>query len=383
MGIENGGEVTPAGRGEPDLDASSPAQPPRSPFDPDAPASAPAPSPTGLASGPLPAAWGWTPPTAYGYWPGGDGAPPRARLPIVATALALGVGITFFLPWVTFDPFGISVSLMSMFQDSDWAGHVWADLIALGFLMALISAFFDAFLRLGRGAAIAEALGFGTVGAGVVIGMASRFDSYVGDPGSGAWLCLIVSMAGAIAAVVRFASPNAFTSTVPPYATAYSVPPFPPQYPGAWAPPYPAAPYPSAPYVAPVPPMPPVPAMPPAPVGETAGQAPTADLPDAAGTLAVIEAGQTTRRPVNLGELLIIGTDPGSSIVLGDPRVSPRHASIERRGPGWLVRSLDVANPTQVLDDTGRAHPVEGELGLRSGQLLIGGVQVLLYPPQP
>jgi hypothetical protein len=370
MGIENGGELTPGGRGEPDPDASSSAQPPRSPSDPAAPASAPAPPSTGVASGPLPAAWGWTTPAAPGYWPGPEGAPTRTRLPMVATVLALCVGITFFLPWLSFDPLGISVTLMSMFEDSDWAGHLWADLIALGFLMALISAFFDVFLRLGRGAAIAEALGFGAVGAGAVIGMASRFDSYFGNPAFGAWLCLIVAMAGAIAAVVRFASPNAFTSTVPPYATAYYAPPYP-------AAPYGSAPYGSAPYVAPVPPMPP------ASAGETAGQAPTPGLPGAPGTLAVIEAGQTTRRPVNLGELLVIGSDPGSSIVLVDPRVSPRHASIERRGPGWLVRSLDVANPIQVLDDTGRAHPVEGELGLRSGELLIGGAQVLLYPPPP
>jgi pSer/pThr/pTyr-binding forkhead associated (FHA) protein len=160
---------------------------------------------------------------------------------------------------------------------------------------------------------------------------------------------------------------------MPPYETAFYAPPYPAAPYGSA--PYGSAPYGSAPYVAPVPPTPP------ASAGETAGQAPAPDAPNAPGTLAVIEAGQTTRRPVSLGELLIIGSDPGSSIILGDPRVSPRHASIERRGPGWLVRSLDVANPVQVLDDSGRAHPIEGELGLRSGELLIGGVQVLLYPP--
>jgi hypothetical protein len=350
------------------------------------------------------------PPAAYGYWPGGDQAPPHARLPIVTTVLALCAGITFFLPWATFSfslsgtstvpVYSLSVSLWTMFEDSDWPGHLWPDLVVLGFLLALASSFFDAVLRLDRRAAIAEALGFGAVAAGVVVALASRFSewpfSYLGSfslvsPGYGAWLCLIIAAAGAIAAVVRFASPNAFTPAAPPYAAAPYAPPFASPYPGAWAPPYPSTPYGSAPYAAPVPSIPPtpygpaldaapVPSMPPPPAGETAGQAPALDLSGAPGTLVILLAGQTTTRTVKPGELLLVGRDPNSGIVLEDPGVSPRHASIERRGPGWLVRSLDVFNPIRVLDDTGRAHPVEGELGLRSGQLLIGSAQVRLYP---
>jgi pSer/pThr/pTyr-binding forkhead associated (FHA) protein len=120
--------------------------------------------------------------------------------------------------------------------------------------------------------------------------------------------------------------------------------------------------------------------MPPA-LGEAVAQAPVLDVAGALGTLVVLSAGQTTTRLVGLGELLIVGRDPASNIVLADPRVSPRHASIERLGPGWLVRGLDIANPTRLLDATGRAQPVQGELGLRSGELLIGGAQVRLYPP--
>jgi len=373
VGIEDGGDLTPDGRGATDPGLSSPSEPSRLPADPFGPAEAQAPVPTGLAGGPSPAAWGWTPSTPPTYWSGGDGTPPRARPPIVATVLALCVAITFPLPWVTFDAFGISVSLSDMFGASDWIGRLWADLVVFGFLLALISAFFDAFLRLGRRAAIAEALGFGAVGAGTVIGMASRFDSYFGDPGFGAWLCLLVAAAGVIAAVVRFASPNAFTSTVPPYVPAHHAPPFAPEHPGVWAPPYLSTPSGSTPYVAPVP------AMPRALVSETAGQAP--DLSGAPGTLAVLVDGQTATRLVQPGELLVIGRDPDSGIVLADPQVSPRHASIERRGPGWLVRGLDVANPTWLLDATGRAQPIRGELGLRSGELLIGGAQVRLFPP--
>ena len=383
MGIDNGGDPTPIGQMARDPDVLSPAEPPRLPADPFGPAGAQAPVPTGLAGGPSPAAWGWTPPTPPAYWSGRDGTSPRSRWPVVATLLAVCAGITFFLPWATFeisfsptDPvldFGFSYSLMTMFDNSDWIGRLWADLVVFGFLVALISAALDAFLRLGRRAAIAEALGFGAVGAGTVIGMASRFDSYFGDAGFGAWLCLLVAAAGVIAAVVRFASPNAFTSTVPPYVPAHHAPPFAPEHPGVWAPPYLSTPSGSTPYVAPVP------AMPRALVSETAGQAP--DLSGAPGTLAILVAGQTATRLVQPGELLVIGRDPDSGIVLADPQVSPRHASIERRGPGWLVRGLDVANPTWLLDATGRAQPIRGELGLRSGELLIGGAQVRLYPP--
>jgi pSer/pThr/pTyr-binding forkhead associated (FHA) protein len=76
-----------------------------------------------------------------------------------------------------------------------------------------------------------------------------------------------------------------------------------------------------------------------------------------------------------------MGRDAGSVIVLDDPTVSPSHALIVRLGPGWLVSSLDPANPALILDHTGRAQPIEKELGLRSGELLIGGCRVLLYQP--
>lgn len=99
------------------------------------------------------------------------------------------------------------------------------------------------------------------------------------------------------------------------------------------------------------------------------------------GMIQIVVDGQSTTRWVGSGEVLTVGTDPASGIVLADPRVSPRHASIERRGPGWLVHGLDPTNPTWLLDATGRAHAIQGELGLKSGELLIGGAQVRLYPP--
>jgi pSer/pThr/pTyr-binding forkhead associated (FHA) protein len=95
----------------------------------------------------------------------------------------------------------------------------------------------------------------------------------------------------------------------------------------------------------------------------------------------IVAAGRSTPHVVSPGQRVVIGSDPAANIVLDDPRVSPGHVSIERRGPGWLVNSLDPANPAWILDATGRAQPIETELGLRSGELAIGGCQVMLYTP--
>jgi pSer/pThr/pTyr-binding forkhead associated (FHA) protein len=103
--------------------------------------------------------------------------------------------------------------------------------------------------------------------------------------------------------------------------------------------------------------------------------------PLAPGRLVVVEGGRSTTYTVAPGQRIVVGRDAGATIVLADPRVCPNHTLIERRGPGWLVSSLDAANPTLILDATGRSQPIEAELGLRSGELLVGDSQVLLYAP--
>lgn len=97
--------------------------------------------------------------------------------------------------------------------------------------------------------------------------------------------------------------------------------------------------------------------------------------------MVVVEAGRTRTFTVQPGQRLVLGWGAGADIALADPRVSPNHALIERRGPDWLVSSLDAANPAWLLDPTGRAQPIGTELGLRSGELVIGSCQVMLYPP--
>jgi predicted component of type VI protein secretion system len=103
--------------------------------------------------------------------------------------------------------------------------------------------------------------------------------------------------------------------------------------------------------------------------------------PIAPGTMVVVQAGQATPFTVQPGQRVVVGRGPGADLVISDPSVSPTHALIERRGPGWLVSTLDPANPTWLLDPTGRAQEIESELGLRQGELLLGACQVLLYAP--
>ena len=107
----------------------------------------------------------------------------------------------------------------------------------------------------------------------------------------------------------------------------------------------------------------------------------TRPSPYAPGRLVVVRAGQSAAFDVPPGQSLVVGRDPGAAIVIDDPKVSPNHALIERRGPGWLVSSLDAANPAMILDPTGRAQPVRTTLGLRSAELLIGDCPLLLYEP--
>ena len=107
----------------------------------------------------------------------------------------------------------------------------------------------------------------------------------------------------------------------------------------------------------------------------------TRPSPIAPGTMVVVQAGQSTPFTVQPGQRVVVGRGPDADLLISDPSVSPTHALIERRGPGWLVSSLDPANPTWLLDPTGRAQEVESELGLRQGELLLGACQVLLYPP--
>ncbi len=110
--------------------------------------------------------------------------------------------------------------------------------------------------------------------------------------------------------------------------------------------------------------------------------APPTPPPPPAGTIVVIEpSGQQRSLAVPFGARVLIGGDPSATIQVVHPRVVPKQAIVERTGPGWLVTSLDPANPIWLLDETGRAVPVMEQIGLRSATLLSGATQLLLQPP--
>jgi hypothetical protein len=99
------------------------------------------------------------------------------------------------------------------------------------------------------------------------------------------------------------------------------------------------------------------------------------------GVLEVVHGTQATRRWVAPGETLVLGSEPGIEVELPDPGVSSHHLMVERLGPGWQVRPLAGAGVTYFVDGTGRAYPLEREMGIRSGEFLVGPYQVRLYPP--
>jgi len=109
--------------------------------------------------------------------------------------------------------------------------------------------------------------------------------------------------------------------------------------------------------------------------------APKANVDTIPGRMLVSSPAGTLQCVVEPGRALVVGSDPACDLVLPGNTVAPRHVIIERRGPGWIVRVLPIADTTWLLDETGRAYPVLRDIGLLSGELVVGGVHLGLYPP--
>jgi hypothetical protein len=99
------------------------------------------------------------------------------------------------------------------------------------------------------------------------------------------------------------------------------------------------------------------------------------------GRLVVMSPGGSVECSVEPGRTILVGSDEACDLMLPGNTVSPRHTVIERSGPGWLVCPVLQADRTWLLDETGRAYPLTREIGLRSGEIVVGGVHLLLYPP--
>jgi hypothetical protein len=110
------------------------------------------------------------------------------------------------------------------------------------------------------------------------------------------------------------------------------------------------------------------------------GVSPTSIEASMPGRLVVLSPGGAIECSVEPGRTIVVGSDASCDLVLAGNTVSPRHTVIERLGPGWLVCPILQADRTWLLDETGRAYPIGREIGLRSGEIVVGGVHLLLYP---
>jgi hypothetical protein len=98
------------------------------------------------------------------------------------------------------------------------------------------------------------------------------------------------------------------------------------------------------------------------------------------GRIAVVDSGRSSTATVALGQTVILGRDPGCGLRLTDPRVSRRHASIERVSGGWAIRVLATTNPSRLIGPGGSAVEMGAGVRVASGQLLVGDALVTLYP---
>jgi hypothetical protein len=323
-------------------------------------------------------------PGVSGYWGQPGQAARRGNavnaVSIVQLAAGIAVLVSLLLVWADYS-FGFSDSstpasstFVALATNSDGVSQAWINLVLLGVAIALVAAIGNLSMReTSRVASAVAFAGFGLilVGAGYflsagIAGMAG--DSSILTPGPGVYLCLVAAGAGALTAMANLANPRLGTTrTAPAGPTGYWAAPPPwgsaaPHLPDRAWPPQPLAPTYVAPTYA-------VPAYASAPYGSPA-------------QIVVLEAGQSRMRSVRPGEQLLVGSDPEAQVCLADPAVQPRHALIERRGNTWVVRDLQTASPSRLMDASGRIGPVAAETTIEAGQLLIGSVLVTLYPGQ-
>jgi pSer/pThr/pTyr-binding forkhead associated (FHA) protein len=100
----------------------------------------------------------------------------------------------------------------------------------------------------------------------------------------------------------------------------------------------------------------------------------------ARGRLSYVESGHPTSLVVNAGDQILVGRNANARIQLSDPKVSRQHAMLVWSGSEWLVRNLGATNGTKILGIDGAPRPLEGELRVAFGQLLVGDVLITLFP---
>jgi hypothetical protein len=274
--------------------------------------------------------------------------------------------VSFLLPW--FQGRGAtaaeSSSWIHLLLNSGWLTALEVDLVTFGAIVALIGAL-AGLLRLRRELALALAAtavgGFVASALGAIWTLAESGNAafYWGswgvtiDPGAGLWLSLAAAVVGAVAGVVGFILPasrasdsRSLESSKGPVAAG---------------------------------------ALPPVLRYGDVRHAPASRIGAGGGTagrISVVESGRESSLSVGEGERVIVGRDLGADIRVSDAKVSRRHAMIEWSAGSWIVRDLPAANQTRLVDPSGAAQILTGQIRIASGQLVIGDVFITLHPPE-
>jgi hypothetical protein len=284
----------------------------------------------------------------------------RKSMPaIVALIAAIGIGVAWFLPWETWATY--TWSLVGLLQMSGIKVGLSPLLVLVGPVVAAIAACWRV-LNVGSGRTAAGVAFAGFAAASV--GMGLQFivfpqtqDAKLGAQlGIGLYAGMGAAVVGLVAAANDLAASRGGVASGP-----TSRAPF-----GAWTP------QPSA-GMAPMPASLPNSASPAMWSGAGASA-------DSSGRITYVEGGRPLSRVVSPGQQIMVGRDPDAGIRLADPRVSRRHVLIQRTADGWSVRDIKATNPTRMLNSSGVANAIQGEVHVRSGQLLVGDVLVTLFP---
>lgn len=81
---------------------------------------------------------------------------------------------------------------------------------------------------------------------------------------------------------------------------------------------------------------------------------------------------------IELGQSTLIGRHPECALRLEDEHASSRHAEVQRKGAGWVIRDLGSTNGTRVNGRT-----VAGETSLSHGDLIEIGTVTLRFEAGP
>jgi hypothetical protein len=273
---------------------------------------------------------------------------------VCAAALLL---VSFLLPWFQGAGGSGSQSWISALSISPWYRAPEADLVTLGALVALVGAAASFVRRPRRPFLIVAFVGFAAGVIGLIWTLAEPQNAAFtwGGWGSGAsqgiglWLFAVVAAVGVVIVALDLlpagegaaaASQTSFAPTPSPSVLTSPV----------WG-------------------------------ARPAEQPTVAAVPSgAAGRLTVVEGGHSSTLTVNPGDQVVFGRDAAATVHIADVHVSRRHAMVYRSDGTWVVRDLGATNPTRVLGPDGNAEPIQGEVRMASGQLLMGEVLITLYP---